>query len=118
MNSLGKSFKNAINGLLKLINTEPNAKIHAAATISVFVFGIYYELNTTEWAFITFSIIMVWSAESLNTAIERLSDVVSPDLNPGIKEVKDIASGAVLIVAIGAVIIGILVFGPYFLASF
>jgi diacylglycerol kinase len=118
MNSLGESFKNAFKGLLNLITSEPNAKIHAAATITVIVLGIYYELNIIEWAFITYSIIMVWSAEALNTAIERLSDVVSPELNPGIKEVKDLASGAVLIVAIGAVIIGILVFGPYFIASF
>lgn len=62
---------------------------------------------------IVLAIISVWTAEGLNTAIELLIDVASPDFHPIAGKAKDVAAGAVLITAIGSVIIGILIFGPY-----
>ncbi|HKJ33185.1 MAG TPA: diacylglycerol kinase family protein [Balneolales bacterium] len=116
MKSLSKSFKHAFIGLGNLISKEPNAKIHAAATITVIVLGIYYQLNTIEWVLSIIAILMVWAAEAVNTAIECLADEITTEMNSNIKLAKDLSAGAVLLVVIVAVIIGIMVFGPYFLS--
>jgi len=116
MKSLSKSFKHAFIGLGNLISKEPNAKIHAAATITVIVLGIYYQLNTIEWVLSIIAVLMVWAAEAVNTAIECLADEITTEMNSNIKLAKDLSAGAVLLVVIVAVIIGIMVFGPYFLS--
>ena len=108
-----KSFYYAFKGLFYLIVSEKNAWIHAAATISVCSAGFYYNLTGTEWCLITVAIITVWAAEAINTAFENLADALSPEHNPLIARAKDIAACAVLVTAAGAVVIGILIFGPY-----
>jgi diacylglycerol kinase (ATP) len=71
-----------------------------------------------EWCWMTLAIIGVWLAEALNTAIEFLTDLVSPEFHPLAGKAKDVAAGAVLIAAIGAVVIGMFVFGPHLLRMF
>jgi diacylglycerol kinase len=68
-------------------------------------------LQTNEWCWITLAVISVWSAEALNTAVEFLTDIASPEFHHLAGKAKDVAAGAVLIAAVGAVIIGLLVFG-------
>ena len=106
------SFKYAIEGIISSFKTERNMKIHVLAMIVVIALGLFFKLNKGEWCFIIIAIASVISAELFNTAIETVVDMVSPERNPKAKLAKDIAAGAVLVVAIGAAIIGFIIFGP------
>lgn len=70
------------------------------------------KISITEWCFVTLCITLVIMAEAFNTAIENLTDLVSPDFHPLAGKTKDLAAGAVLIFSIGAVIVGLLIFLP------
>lgn len=107
-----KSFRYAFNGIRLLIQNEHNAWIHCFATICVLIAGFIFELSTTEWIAILIIIGAVFSAEAINSSIEAISDFVSPEYNEAIKRTKDLAAGAVLIMAIIAVIVGIIIFIP------
>ena len=107
-----KSFKYAFNGIRLLLTKEHNAWIHCAVAVIVIVFGFLFDISANEWLAIVIAIGAVLAAEGFNTAIERLADVVSPEYNEGIKSTKDIAAGAVLILAIAAVVVGLIVFVP------
>ena len=106
------SFKYAIEGIISSFKTERNMKIHVFAMIIVIALGFFFKLDKVEWCFIIIAIASVISAELFNTAIETVVDIVSPERNPKAKLAKDIAAGAVLVVAICAAIIGFIVFGP------
>jgi diacylglycerol kinase (ATP) len=107
-----KSFKHAFNGIRLFFVEGHNARIHLLAAILVVVMSFYFNISLLEWLAIIFAIAIVWMAEMINTAIETLSDVVSPAYHPKIKIVKDIAAGAVLVAAVAAVIVGLLIFIP------
>ena len=113
-----KSFQHAFAGLWTLLKTQHNAWIHAAATLAVLAMGWYVQLSRPEWGLIVLTIVAVWSAEALNTALEFLADAAQPDFHPLVKKAKDAAAGAVLITAFGAVIIGALIFIPHFIVRF
>lgn len=106
------SFKYAIQGILSSFKTERNMKIHVLAMAIVIALGIFLKLSKIEWCIIIITIVMVISAELFNTAIETVVDMVSPQKNPQAKLAKDIAAGAVLTLAIGAVIVGAIIFIP------
>ena len=91
---------------------QHNAWIHAAATGVVVAAGLFFGLSALEWCVVVLAITMVWAAEALNTAIEILCDVVSPDFHPRVEKVKDVAAGAVLICAVGAACVGLVLFVP------
>ena len=107
-----RSFKYAFAGLWVMLKTQHNAWIHFAATIITIALAVVYQLTTAEWCFIILAIVSVWMAEALNTAFEFLADVTTPEFHPLVKKSKDVAAGAVLLAAIGAVAIGLIVFGP------
>ncbi|GAB4046394.1 diacylglycerol kinase family protein [Spirosoma litoris] len=113
-----RSFRFAGQGILDLFRFENNAKVHLLIAGLVVVAGLYLHLNRTEWAIILTQIGLVWAAEAFNTAIEKLCDFVSPGLHPQIKAIKDMSSGAVLILAIVAVIVGLIILGGRLLESF
>lgn len=100
-----------------MISSQHNAWIHALATILVVTLGLNFGLTKAEWCWIVLAIISVWTAEALNTAFEFLTDVASPAFHPLAAKAKDVAAGAVLITAIGSVVIGLLILGPYVLAQ-
>ena len=108
-----KSFAYAFNGIKRLLLSQHNAWIHLVITVFVVVLGFVLQLSTVEWCLIVLAMMIVWTAEGVNTAIEFLSDAVSEHHHPLIESAKDIAAGAVLISAIGAVVIGILVLYPH-----
>ena len=110
-----RSFGHALRGLKLLLQTQPNARIHAVATVVVVAAGALARLSPAEWALIVLAIVCVWVAEALNTSIEFLVDLVSPDLHPLAGKAKDAAAAAVLVAAIGSAIIGGFVFGPHVL---
>lgn len=108
-----RSFRFAVSGVATLLKTQHNAWLHACAVVAVVSAGLYFDLSRAEWSWLVLAIMAVWTAEALNTAIEFLADVASPEFHPLVKQSKDVAAGAVLISAIGSVIIGVLVFGPH-----
>ena len=110
-----RSFKYAFVGIWTMLKSQQNAWIHAFATVAVVLAGFIYGISPAEWCWLVLAIIAVWMAEALNTAIEFLADVASPEFHPLVKKAKDVAAGAVLISAIGALIIGIIIIGPYVL---
>lgn len=108
-----RSFRHAIDGIIEIVKGQHNAWVHLVATFCVIVVAIFFQVTTTEWCILILATILVWATEALNTAFEFLCDVASPDFHPLVKKSKDVAAGAVLISAIGAVIIGLIVILPY-----
>lgn len=109
------SFKYAIEGFISSFKTERNMKIHVLAMIVVIALGIFAKLDKMEWCIIIVSIVAVISAELFNTAIETVVDMISPEKNEKAKLAKDISAAAVLVLAIGAVVIGGVIFIPKFI---
>ncbi len=110
-----RSFKYAFTGIATMLKSQHNAWVHAVATVGVLISGLLLGVSREDWCWLVLAVMAVWSAEALNTAFEFLADVASPEFHPLVKKSKDVAAGAVLITAIGAVIIGLLVFVPYLL---
>lgn len=106
------SFRFAWEGFKCFIRSEHNAWIHIAATLAVIAFGVYYKISRTEWTAVCIAVALVFSAEMLNTAIEKLCDVVMPQQHESIKRIKDISAAAVLLCSVIACIIGLLIFLP------
>ncbi len=106
------SFKNAFIGWWHVIRTQQNAWIHALATIAVVLMAAWLQLATWDWAVLILTIAMVWTAEFLNTALEIVVDLASPDLHPLARVGKDVGAASVLIAAGSAVIVGVLIMGP------
>jgi diacylglycerol kinase (ATP) len=96
-----------------MLRSQHNAWVHAAATVLVIAAGFAMQLSRSEWCWVVLAIVGVWTAEALNTAFELLCDVASPDFHPLVKQAKDVAAGAVLVCAIGAAVIGAMVFLPH-----
>jgi diacylglycerol kinase (ATP) len=106
------SFKHALRGIWHMLSSQHNAWIHAAATLMVSVGGFLSGLSASEWCWIILAIAAVWSAEALNTAFEFLADVTTKEFHPLVEKAKDVAAGAVLITALGATLVGSVIFGP------
>lgn len=113
-----KSFKFAFNGIKLLITREHNAWIHCFAAVCAIIAGFAFDISTTEWIAVTFAIGTVLAAEAVNSSIEAIADLVSPEYNEAIKRTKDIAAGAVLILAISAAIVGLIIFVPKIMEIF
>lgn len=107
-----KSIGYALKGIRLFFRREPNAIIHLIISILVIAAGFFFSVNITEWCFLILAITLVLSAEGMNTAIEYLTDLVSPEYHELAGKTKDVAAGAVLISAIGAAIVGIIIFLP------
>lgn len=111
-----KSLAHALRGVDHLVRTQPNARLHLLAAVLVCAAGVYFGLGRAEWLWISVAIALVWSAEAFNTALEQLADVLHPAQHAGIGRAKDVAAAAVLIAALGAAVIGLLVFVPHLAA--
>lgn len=106
------SFGHALRGVWVALRSELHLQFHAVATVLVLGLGAYFRLSPTEWALVALSVASVWAAELFNTAIETLTNLASPGYHPLAGKAKDVAAGAVLLAALGAVVVGGLVFGP------
>ena len=89
-----------------------NCQVLAAATLAVVAAAFYFSLSGLEWCAVIGAAALVWVAEGLNTALERLTDLVSPGFHPLAGKAKDIAAGAVLLAVLAAISIGVIIFGP------
>lgn len=106
-----RSFRYAAHGIRDLFR-EDNARIHAVVAVAVLVAGVWLGLSLTEWAVIMLTIGAVLAAEAVNTALESLCDRVSPGFDEHIRRAKDLAAGAVLLLAMAAVSVGLFIFLP------
>ena len=106
-------FSAAFKGVLTLSQGEDHAKIHLLATGLVLFAGWWFSLERWEWVGIILAMGLVWGMEALNTAIERLTDLVSPDYHPLAGKAKDLAAAAVLLTAVAAAGVGVVIFWPH-----
>lgn len=108
------SFKYAFEGIWTALKDQPNLIFHLLAAVVVILFGWFFQITTIEWIILTLTIGIVVCIELTNTAIEEVVNSFTDEIHPSAKKAKDVAAGAVLIVSIMAVIIGLLIFLPYF----
>jgi len=106
------SFRFAFKGLADLFISQPNARIHGVAAVIALILGSILGLSKIEWCLIILSICAVLAAEAFNTALEHLTDLVSPDYHILAGKTKDVAAAGVLLTAFGAFIIGIIIYAP------
>lgn len=110
-----KSFKYAFNGLRFFFINDHNGWVHSFAAVAAICLSFYLNLSGLEWIAILSAITVVFVAEIINSSIEKLADVVSPDYHPKIKIVKDLAAAAVLVAAFFATAVaGIIFFSKLF----
>ena len=109
---LGRSFKAAFDGIKATYVKEQNIKIHTIISTIVIIGGILFKINYIEWLVCLVLIGFVLMAEFFNTAIEYVVDLASPNIHPLAKAAKDTASAGVLMMAILAVIVGVVIFVP------
>lgn len=108
-----RSFRPALLGLKSAFTSENNIRFHLLAVIMVVAAGIYFHLPSGAWLWIVAAIGLVLTVEYMNTAIEKLTDIVSPQFDERAGNVKDIAAAAVLIATLTATVIGVIIFFPY-----
>ena len=108
-----KSFGYAFRGIVVFLAKPSNAWIHLTVALGTCLAGIWFQINKTEWIMIILAIALVMLAEMFNSALETLTDLVSPEFHPLAGKAKDIAAGAVLVAALGAFLVGCLIFIPY-----
>ena len=118
MNQPGRSpsrlsaFRNAFSGWWYVLRTQRNAWIHAIATCFVIALGTYLKLDWQAWATLFLAIGLVWTAEFVNTALEAIVDLASPEAHPLARVGKDVGAAAVLIAALVSALIGLFILGP------
>jgi diacylglycerol kinase (ATP) len=108
-----RSIRCALRGIAIMLAGQHNAWVHMVATVAAIALGFLLRIDLGQWCWIIAATVAVWTAEALNTALELLCDVASPEFHPLVEKAKDVAAGAVLVTAIGAVAIAVLVFGPH-----
>jgi diacylglycerol kinase len=113
-----QSFAFAIAGVVYLFRTQRNARIHLMLGGLACGLGAWLQISRAEWAVVVFTIALVVILEGVNTAIEAVVDLASPEIHPLAKVAKDVGAGMVLIAAIASVTVGLLIFGPPLWARF
>jgi undecaprenol kinase len=110
MKKIKQSMGNALRGMRHAFRSERNFRIHCAVAILVALGGAWLEWDYAKWAIAVLAIAAVLSAEMTNTAIEYTWNHLEPNHHPVIAAIKDVMAGAVLVMAIGAAIVGALLF--------
>ncbi|NLM05771.1 MAG: phosphatase PAP2 family protein [Tissierellia bacterium] len=105
-----ESFNHAVSGIISALKTEGHMKIHYFAAIAVILLSLFLDLSRMEFTALILTVALVIITEMLNTAIEHVVDMVSPEYHPKARLAKDVAAGAVLVSAIASVFIGYLIF--------
>lgn len=109
------SFKNAFAGIFYLIKTQPNFRIHLIVGSIVVLAGLYFKISYYQWLTIVFTICLVLVAETVNTSIESIIDLLTDRYHLQAKIAKDVSAGMVLLTAVTSIIIGLIIFTPYLL---
>ncbi len=109
-----RSFRYALGGLFHVLRTQRNTWIHTVISLCVLILGLWIGLPLRDWAVIVLTVALVFTAEFINTSIEAIVDLASPDKHPLAKIGKDVGAAAVLISALAAILVGFLILGPPF----
>jgi diacylglycerol kinase len=107
-----RSVTFCLHGISYFFRTQRNARIQVVMAIIAFGLGWWLGISREDWLILVMTISVVLVAEAFNTALETIVDLASPEIHPLAKAAKDVGAGAVLIAAIGAMVIGLLIFGP------
>ena len=107
------SFQHAFAGLAWAIRTQPNFRVHLVLSAIALLLSAFFQITTTEWAIIVFTIVLGLTAELINTAIESMTDLIIKEWREEAKIAKDVAAGMMLTTAMGAVIVALIIFGQY-----
>lgn len=110
--NLRSSFLYALEGLRYVLVAERNARIHLVAAVLVILLSVWLRLSAMEWCIVIAAIALVFAGEMLNTVIELVVDLTTPELNPLARRAKDVAAGAILVAALAAAIMGFIILGP------
>jgi diacylglycerol kinase (ATP) len=110
--SRAHAFQHAFRGWWYVLRTQRNAWLHAVVTSLIVVMAIWLHLPLHDWAVLLLTIASVWTAEFINTALEAVVDLASPQHHPLAKVGKDVGAAAVLIAALTSILIGLLILGP------
>lgn len=110
--NMARSFANAFAGLWAVWRSQRNARIEVGVAVAVVVLGLFLRLSATDWAILALTIGLVLAAECFNSALEAIVDLAHPDHHPLAKLAKDTSAGAVLLLSVMSVIIGLLILGP------
>jgi diacylglycerol kinase (ATP) len=110
--SRAHSFAHACRGWWYVLRTQRNAWIHAVISTLVILLAFWLHLPLGDWAVLLLTIVLVWTAEFINTALEAVVDLASPGQHPLAKVGKDVGAAAVLIAALASILIGLLILGP------
>lgn len=111
---LYKSFQYAFKGLVKIFREEQNLRVQAIAGLAALFFGWYFKLARLEWVLLFSTISLVILTEIINSAVERITDVLKPRIDSYVKEIKDIMAAAVMLASLAALVVGSLIFIPHF----
>jgi diacylglycerol kinase (ATP) len=109
---LAKSFVFAWRGIVELIRSQRNARVHLLVTAVVAIVGLLLRISAGEWAALVLAMGLVWTAEAMNTAIEFLGDRITSEHDELIRRAKDVAAGGVLLASIAAAVTGFVILGP------
>ena len=110
--SRARSFEHAFNGWWYVLRTQRNAWIHAAISLAVLMVALWLHLPLRDWAVLFLTIALVWTVEFINTAMEAVVDLASPQQHPLAKVGKDVGAAAVLLAALASILVGLLILGP------
>lgn len=108
-----ESLSCALSGLIVVLSTERNMRIHLVAALLATFLGSVLGIGRVEWGLLCLTIFLVLTAETINTALERAVDLITLEYHPLARAAKNAAAGAVLLTAINAVIMAFIIFGPY-----
>lgn len=109
---LWRSFGHALSGVWHVLRTQRNARRQLVVAVAVVVVGVILRIDRRDWALLAVSIGAVLAAETINTILEAVVDLISPEYHESAKIAKDVAAGAVLILSLSAAVVGLLILGP------
>ena len=110
--SRAASFRYAFHGWHYALRTQKNVWIHSAIATAVLIVGLWLQLPARDWAVLILTTAMVFASEFMNTSIEAVVDLASPDHHPLAKIAKDVGAASVLVAALAAIFVGLLILGP------
>jgi diacylglycerol kinase len=107
-----KRFSFAFNGLLLLIKKDKNFRLHLLLFIILVAFSIFFEISKTEWLIVLICSSLVFAFEAINSCLENICNIITLEYNEKIKQIKDVAAGAVLILSVFSCIVALIIFIP------
>jgi len=113
-NKFIKSVPHAFRGIISLIKNDNNFRIHLLAVVVVIIAGTLIQLTETEWLAVIITMGIVLALEAMNTAVETIIDLVSPEYHPLAKKAKDVAAGAVLLFVFAALGVAVVILWNHF----